>query len=94
MPSFASTHAVDWVLGFVALEALLLLVLRARSGRGLAPREIVAVLLPGVFLMLALRAALAGPSAMAIAGWMLAALLSHLVDLALRWRAAGRAGPG
>ncbi len=90
MTLFESARAVDLVLAFVVLEALALLLLRWRLRRGPSAREILALLLPGACLMLALRAALAGPHALEIAGWMLAALLSHLFDLGLRWRAAGR----
>jgi hypothetical protein len=92
MALFASARFVDLVLAFVVLEALLLLVMRRRAPGGLQTREILALLLPGACLMLALRAALTGPSAPAIAGWMLAALFAHLGDLALRWRAAARRG--
>lgn len=89
MALFESARAIDLVLGFVVLEALLLLALRRRLRRGPSPREILALLLPGACLMLAVRAALTGPSGVEIGGWLLAALVSHLVDLGLRWRTPG-----
>lgn len=82
----ADPRAIDLVLGFVVLEALVLWLAWRRSGRGLPPLEILACLLPGAFLMLAVRAALAGQGGPAIAGWLLAALCTHLGDLALRYR--------
>ncbi len=79
-------RAIDLVLAFTVLEGAVLYVVWTRTGRGLAPRAILSCLLPGACLMLALRAALVEASALVIAGWLLAALVSHLVDLALRWR--------
>lgn len=83
---FTTPSMVDGLLLFVLLEAVLLYVLQRRTGRGLAPRAILSVLLPGACLMLALRAALADQGGMVLAGWLLAALVAHLADLATRWR--------
>ena len=73
------------LLGFVLAEAALLLLLHRRSGRGLPPDDVVALLAPGACLMLALWAAMAG----AWWGWiglaLGAALVAHLVDLRRRW---------
>ncbi len=79
-------RAIDLVLAFVVLEALVLFAAWRYAGRGLTPREIVSALLPGACLMLALRAALAQQPGLVIAGWLLASLVSHLTDLALRWK--------
>lgn len=82
---FASGRAVDLVLAFVAVEALVLALHRRHTGRGLPPADLAALLLPGVGLLLALRAALVG----AWWGWtalaLLAALLAHLADVGRRW---------
>jgi hypothetical protein len=83
---FASGRIVDLVLGLVLLEGLLLLAIRHRTGEGVAPAELVAFLLAGAFLMLALRAALTGAAWGWVALWLLAALVAHLSDLRLRWR--------
>ncbi|MFO1455917.1 MAG: hypothetical protein U1F18_06710 [Steroidobacteraceae bacterium] len=83
---FEHPTLVDGLLVFVALEAVVLYAWHRRTGGGLAPRTILSVLLPGACLMLALRAALANQGGAAIAGWLLAALLAHLADLATRWR--------
>lgn len=48
--------------------------------------ELAANLAAGAFLLLALRAALAGAGPVWIAASLLGALVAHLADLALRWR--------
>ena len=79
-------RAVELFLVFVALEGVALFAVWRFSGRGLPPRAIVSCLVPGACLMLALRAALEAQPGFAVAGWLLAALLSHVADLALRWK--------
>lgn len=77
---FASGHAVDVVLVVMLVEAIYLKI------RGWAMSEIALLLLPGVLMLLGLRAALTG------AGWLWVALplaLSfpvHLLDVARRSR--------
>jgi hypothetical protein len=88
--AFASPHLVDLVLALMALETLALLYFHRRTGRGIAPRDLLPNVLAGAFLLLALRAALAD----AAIGWLMAALLlalaAHLADLARRWSPHGR----
>jgi hypothetical protein len=86
MGALFSGRAIDLVLAFVVVEGLVLLGAWRLAGRGLPPREVIAALVPGACLMLALRAALYDQSALQIVAWLLAALVSHLIDLALRWR--------
>jgi len=86
VPLFRGGRAIDLVLAFVVLEALVLLAAWHYAGRGLRPREIFSALVPGACLMLALRAALAQQPDLVIAGWLVVALVSHLRDLALRWK--------
>ncbi|MGC8525387.1 MAG: hypothetical protein ACP5M5_13995 [Acidibrevibacterium sp.] len=83
---FAHGHIVDVILVVMACEALALIGWRQRTGRGLAPAALLAMLLPGGCLLLALRAALRNAGAAEIALWLLAALITHLVDLSRRWR--------
>lgn len=83
---FASGRVVDLVLVLVALEAALLVWHRRRSGRGVPAAEALAFLLSGAFLLLALRAALAGASWEWVAAPLAGAGVAHLVDLRLRWR--------
>lgn len=82
---FASGRAVDLVVGFMALEALVLVIYRRRTGRGLEPVALAGMLLPGLLMLLALRAALTGAAWPWIAGWLLASLAAHLLDLRSRW---------
>ena len=86
LDAFADPRAVDFLLGFVVIEAIVFWIAWRRRGRGLTPRALLACLLPGAFLMLALRAALAGQGGAPVAGWLAAALVAHLVDLSIRWR--------
>lgn len=83
---FESGHVADFVLAVLALEATLLWVWHRRTGRGLPPRAILGIVLPGVALVLALRLALTG----AWWGWLGLVLglafLAHLFDVAQRWR--------
>ena len=82
---FASGRAVDVVLGFMALEGLALIAWRRATGRGLAPGAVASLLLPGMFLLLALRGALTGAQWPWMAGFLLASLLAHIADLRRRW---------
>lgn len=82
---FASGRIVDLMLMITFVEAVLLMLWRRRTGRGPAPDKLVINLLSGVFLMLALRAALVDAWWGWIACWLVAALLAHLLDLRRRW---------
>jgi hypothetical protein len=82
---FASGHVVDLVLAVMLLEVGLLLAYRHRTRRGLSAAELLSVLVPGVFLLLALRGALVGAGSLLIAGCLVAALVAHLADVARRW---------
>lgn len=85
-PLFASGRIVDAILVLVALEALVLLGLRARWGLGPAPGALLSNLASGAALMLALRAALTGAAWPGIAAWLVVALGAHLAEMALRFR--------
>jgi hypothetical protein len=83
---FASGRLVDFILVAVVLEASALLLYWARARRGIAPLDLLPNLCAGAFLLLALRATLAG------SGWTIASLclsaagLAHLTDVYRRWR--------
>jgi hypothetical protein len=91
---FASGRLVDVVLALVALEGLALVVLHRATGRGPRPADLLANLLSGAFLLLALRSALVG----AWWGWtalcLAAALLAHAADLLPRLRRHPGRDPG
>lgn len=82
---FDSGRIVDLLLVLMFAEAVALIVYRLRSGRGIAPAGVISNLLAGGFLLLALRAALTEAGWPVLAGCLLAALIAHLSDLALRW---------
>ncbi len=82
----ASGRIVTVMGAFVALEVVVLLAYRARTGRGIPAASLLANIGAGGSLMLALGAALRGAGTLAIAGWLLGALVFHVADLALRWR--------
>lgn len=77
---------VDAVLAFTLAEALLLVLLHRRAGRGVPPGEFLANMASGLSLMLALRAALTGGAVTTIGLWLVAAGAFHGLDLWRRWR--------
>ncbi len=81
-----SGEVADVILACLVLEALVLLGWRRLSGRGMAAVEVLALLLPGVFLVLALRLALTGAAWPLISLALVAALAAHLFDLRHRLR--------
>jgi hypothetical protein len=83
---FASPGLVDLVLVLTCAEAACLALWR-RAGHGaLSCRDVALLLLPGVFLMLALRAALAGATWPWVPVALGGALMTHVLDLRTRLR--------
>lgn len=82
---FASGRVIDLILGLMVVEAIVLAIYHARTGRGIAPRRLYSNLLAGAFLMLALRASLTDAGVPQIASWLLLGLVAHLWDLRTRW---------
>jgi hypothetical protein len=72
---FTSGHAIDVVLVFMTLEALILIVWKQ------PPLTVALTILPGAAMMLALRAAMTGGSWQIIAVWLTVSLPLHLADL-------------
>lgn len=83
---FASGHLVDLILVLVVVEAAVLLVYWSRARRGIAPRDLLPNLCAGAFLLLALRATIAGSGWMLASVFLAAAGLAHLTDVIRRWR--------
>lgn len=73
---FASGRAIDVVLAVIAAEALFLIAKRRA--------DVLPALLPGVLILLAVRAALTGAGWQWIALWLTASLPAHLWDLRRR----------
>jgi hypothetical protein len=84
---FTNGRIVDLILGLTVLEAVALIAYHRRTGRGVTPADLLANLLAGVCLLLALRVALLGAWWGWIALCLSASLVAHLIDLRRRWRA-------
>lgn len=82
----ASGRVVDLALLLLAIELVVLLVYRKRTGHGAAARDVIPAIAAGACLLLALRAALTDAPAIWIALAMGAALPAHLLDLHQRRR--------
>jgi hypothetical protein len=82
---FISPHLIDLILLLTLLEAGCLWLWHRRSGRGLGLAALASLLLPGVCLMLALRAVLAGAAWPWMPAALAAALVAHLADLVVRY---------
>jgi hypothetical protein len=83
---FASGRLFDVILMVVVLEAAVLLAYWRRTRRGIAPFDLLPNLCAGAFLLLALRATLAGRGWTIVSGCLAAAGLAHLIDVYRRWR--------
>lgn len=75
----------DIALGAIVAEAALLVLLWRRAAP-LVPKAHLANLISGLFLILALRAALTGSAPVAIVAFLSGSFLAHIADVALRWR--------
>lgn len=79
---FAHGAIAGWILGFMAIEACVLLACRAHTR--VTPLDLAAALGAGAALLLALRSALRGEPWSLTAFWLLVALGAHLLDLSRR----------
>ena len=84
---FASGRLVDLILLIVAIEAVVLIVYWRKTGKGIAPRNLLPNLIAGALLLLALRLTLAQAGWMAICGCLAAAGVANVIDIMRRWRA-------
>lgn len=81
----ASGHLVEAIIALTIFEWFGLALFNIRTRRGLSPATLGVTLLPGIFLLLALRAALVSSGWVWVAAALTAALFAHLADLAKRW---------
>jgi hypothetical protein len=77
---------VDAILVFMLVEAIVLIIVRKKTGHGLGSLDLFLSLAAGAALLLALRAALIGATWIPVAVWLIVALPAHLWDLRRRWR--------
>jgi hypothetical protein len=82
---------VEWIIGAMLIEAVVLWRWHRRRGSGLAPLAVLTIVASGICLMLALRTALRAEPAWQVAAWLGAAGIAHAADLWVRW---GRPGSG
>lgn len=87
---FASGLVVDVILGLMLVEALLLTMIRTRTGSGVPVPDLLINLAAGGCLLLAMRSALLGADWKATAACLVGALTAHLTDLQRRWLASAR----
>jgi len=81
---FASGRIIDFIVVLALLEAAALALYRLRTGRGVATPDLLASLLPGVLLLIAVRLALTGERWEVIALTLGGAFGAHLLDLSRR----------
>lgn len=83
---FSTGLIADIMLAFMALEAIVLVLYRRKTNRGLTPRAVFWMLLPGACLVLAFRAALVGAAWQWVALAVSVSLIAHLGYLRQRLR--------
>ncbi|MBK5937810.1 hypothetical protein CCR96_00635 [Halochromatium roseum] len=83
---FHSGRIIDVIILLVMLETAALLAYRRITGRGPRPQALLPTLASGLLLILALRAAIADLRWEFIALPLTLALVTHLLDIAQRWR--------
>jgi hypothetical protein len=81
---FTDGVIVNWILGFMVMEASFLAVFHARRLPGLPLRQGISALAGGAALLMALRCALRATPWQIIALWLIVALGAHLLDLRSR----------
>jgi hypothetical protein len=81
---------IDAIIVLVVFEAIAIFIWRMKTGNGPALSSLACNLLAGAFLLLALRNAIVGASEVWIAACLLAAFVSHILDLRGRWESASR----
>ncbi len=84
---FSGTTLIDAVIALTLLEWLALYVCFRVTGKGLAPHHYTLNLVAGLFLMLALRSAVANGAGWGMALLLACAGLAHAADLYRRWKA-------
>ena len=83
---FLDGGIADLVLAVMVVEAAVLIAWSRRGASTLSAASIIVALLPGLFLALALRAALVRADWFWIALALIGALLTHLIDMRMRFQ--------
>ena len=82
----SGVHVVDLILAIVAVEAVSITAFWHKTGRGLAPMQLLPNLLAGTALLVALRLAISGFSWPFYAACLALAGIANVIDLRQRWR--------
>jgi hypothetical protein len=82
---FSGTNVVDFIIVCTLIEWLVLWLVYRRTGRGIAPATLRMTLLPGLYLMMALRCALTALPFYVVLLFLIASGLTHAADLMRRW---------
>lgn len=77
-------RVVDVALGFLVLEAFVLLFVRRHAGLALRAADFAPTWIAGGCLLLALRASLSGAGTPWVLWWLTGALFAHLADLVVK----------
>jgi hypothetical protein len=77
---------VDLAIAITLVELAVLCLLHWRTGRGVAPRDLLPNLVAGLCLMAAVRAGITGAGWGWVAAGLMASGLAHAADLRARWR--------
>ena len=83
---FTSPHIIDVILGVLVIEVAVLVVATKRRGARRAVVDVGGQVAAGLFLLLAVRAALAGADPLWVGLFLCASFPAHLWDLARRAR--------
>ncbi len=82
----SSGQVMTLVLGYIAVEIVVLWFLNWRTGKGIPLNRLLSLVAPGLCIFMALRASLLDASPQTIALWMLLSFAAHLYDVRMRWR--------
>jgi hypothetical protein len=77
---------LDLIIAATIVEAGALSIYASRTGRAVAPHQLLPTLAAGVAILIAVRLAIGGAWWGWIALCLIASLVAHLVDLTRRWR--------
>jgi xanthine/uracil permease len=85
---FATGRIVDWIVLILAFEWASILVAQRVLKRSLGSLALLVGLCAGLALLLALRESLLGARWQAVAAWLAAAFVAHILDLRIRLKGA------
>lgn len=83
---FASGRLIDGILILIVLEVLAIFLYRRSTGRGVAMPDLLPNIFAGAFLLLALRASIAGGGWMPVSVCLACAGVAHVIDIGRRLR--------